>query len=184
VDPLVADEPPAALHEREHRLGLAALRPSGRDDARPVVDERGRVQGEHPLGQDREIQDRDEQRDGRDPVLAHDLAARADRREVDADACAGLVPAAQEQERVVGERRLSHAEQPEGPGGGERVDEAHDDVGLAAQRGADRPELAVDGGGVGRRGVEQPHAGRAVDVVVDGVRGHGRRGLPAWDRRR
>ena len=171
VDPLVADEVGTVRHERQDRLGLAALGPAGDHDAHATVDEGRRVQRQRTAAEHGQVQARDQQGHGGQAALAHDLGARgADVGQRDLDPRPGLVLGAQDQERVVGVARVIEAEQRHRAVELQPVDETDDEVGSSGQRAADRPELPVDGRHVARIGVEQADAGEAVQVVVDGGR--------------
>ena len=128
------------------------------------------MQGQRAPRQDREVQAGDEQRDGRQAPLAHDLRAlRPDLLQGDLHPRARLVLRAQDQERVVRVARVVESQQGHGAADLEAVHEAHHEVRLALQRPAYRPELAVDRLRVARGGVEQADARQPVEVVVDGL---------------
>ena len=126
------------------------------------------MQCERAARQHREVEDGDEERNGREPALADDLAAPPHLLERHLHAGARLVPAAKDEERIVGEAGLVEPEQADRAVDLQTIDEAHDDVRLAVERSADGPELAVHGGRVARRRVHEADARQPVQVVVSG----------------
>jgi hypothetical protein len=129
------------------------------------------MEGERAVAERCEVHDRDEERDRRRTAFDDDLAPVTHALHVDPHAGAGLVATAQQQERVVGEARLPHAEEPHRPGHLQAVHEPDDDVRVAPQRCTQPAELPVDDRSVGREGADQADARDAVHVVV----GHGSR---------
>ena len=178
VDPLVAHEARAARDERQHRLRLAALGPARGHDAAPADLEGRRVQGQGAAGQRGEVDRRDEQRDRRQAALAHDLAAAAERRDVELHSRLRLVLGAQDEEGVVRVGGVVQPDQPQRTARVQPVDEAHGDLRLAVQPTARGAQLAVDGRRLARARAEQAHAHEAVDVVVHGGLDDGRGGHP------
>lgn len=178
VDPLVAHVRGTVRREGEQRLSLAALRPAGRDDADPFVQERGGVQRQHAVREHGEIEDRDQERHRGQSALADDFDLAADSVERELDARGRLVPAAQDEEGVVGEGGVVQAEVAETAAQRQPVDEAEDDVGLPSERAPELAELPTDGGDVPCVRVDQPDPSQPVEVEIDQLvvgGGHGER---------
>jgi hypothetical protein len=119
--------------------------------------------------EDRVIEDRDEQREGRQAPLADDLQSFADPVHRDEDPGRDLVPSAQHEERVTREGRLAGAKVGERFVELDPVDEPHRDV-RSAVSGRSGTELAADGSLVAWGSVHQPDAGQSVDVEIDRCR--------------
>jgi hypothetical protein len=91
------------------------------------------MQRQHTPGQDREVENRDEEWNRRQAMLADNLDRLPDLREGDRDAGRRLVLAPQDGEGVVGEGGLAHADVPDARSGHQSVDEPDDDVGIPVE---------------------------------------------------
>ena len=126
------------------------------------MDEGARMQGDEPIPERGQDKDLDEQRDGREPALADDLAGAAEPVDREGDPDIRVEATAQDHIGVVGEPDVAIPQVPQGTAERESIDEPDHDVRIAVEGGPDWAELPLDRRHVARPGVDEADTDASV----------------------